>query len=53
MYATFASATLIVLGVLLTVLGVFAAGNVSYLLIGLGAIAVGGFLGVLERRVNR
>jgi hypothetical protein len=51
MYTSFASATLIVLGVLLAVLGVFAGGAPLFVLIGLGSIAVGGILGLLERRI--
>jgi 1,4-dihydroxy-2-naphthoate octaprenyltransferase len=51
MLANFAAGTLIVLGALLTVLGFIAGGgNVTFTLIGLGAIAVGGILGLLERR---
>jgi 1,4-dihydroxy-2-naphthoate octaprenyltransferase len=53
MLTNFASGTLIVLGVLLTVLGVFAGGSVPFTLIGLGSIAVGGVLGLFERRLTR
>jgi hypothetical protein len=50
MMTSFAAGTLIVLGVLLTVLGLFAAGNMLIVLVGLGAVAVGGILGLLDRR---
>jgi hypothetical protein len=53
MYASFASGTLIVLGVILTVLGVIAGGSIAFTLIGLGAIAAGGVIGLLEARVSR
>jgi hypothetical protein len=53
MYANFASGTLIVLGVLLTVLGFLGGGNVTFTIIGLVAVAMGGVIGLLERRVNR
>ena len=53
MLASFAAGTLIVLGVLLTVLGVFAGGSVPFTLIGLAAVAGGGVLGLLERRLTR
>jgi hypothetical protein len=47
----FAAGTLIVLGVLLVVLGVLAGnGNVTFTLIGLGSVVVGGILGLLGRR---
>jgi hypothetical protein len=50
MMTSFAAGTLIVLGVLLTVLGLFAAGNMLIVLVGLGAVAVGGILGLLDLR---
>jgi hypothetical protein len=54
MTTSFAAGALIVLGILLTVLGFIAGGgNVTFTLIGLGAIAIGGLLGVLDRRSNR
>ena len=53
MFTNFASGTLIVLGVLLTILGVFAGGSVTFTLIGLGSIATGGVLGLLDRRLTR
>jgi hypothetical protein len=53
MLTNFAAGTLIVLGVLLTVLGVFAGGSVPFTLIGLAAVAVGGVLGLLDRRLTR
>jgi 1,4-dihydroxy-2-naphthoate octaprenyltransferase len=53
MISNFAAGALIVLGVLLTVLGVFAGGSVPFTLIGLGSIAAGGVLGLLDRRLTR
>jgi hypothetical protein len=53
MYASMASGALVVLGILVAVLGLFAAGSMPVVLTGLGSIAVGGMLGVLERRVSR
>jgi hypothetical protein len=50
MYANFASGTLIVIGVLLAVLGVLAAGNMIMVVIGLVSILAGGLLGVADRR---
>lgn len=51
MITSFAAGTLVVLGVLLAVLGLLAAGDMRVVLLGLGAIAVGGLLGLLDRRV--
>ena len=51
MYASFASATLIVLGAVITVLGFLLASNFLMVLTGLVSIFGGGLLGVLERRV--
>jgi len=48
---SFAAGTLIVLGVLLTFLGLFAAGDLGFVLAGLGSVAGGGLLGLFERRV--
>ena len=53
MYASFASATLIVLGAVITVLGFLLAGNVIMAVTGLLSIFAGGLLGILERRVAR
>lgn len=53
MYANFAAATLIVLGAVIAVLGFILAGNLSMVLVGLGAIAVGGFISAFERRAAR
>jgi hypothetical protein len=53
MYASFASATLIVLGAVITVLGFLLAGNFIMVLTGLAAIFGGGLLGILERRAAR
>jgi hypothetical protein len=38
------------IGAIVAVLGLFAAGNVALVLIGMGAVAVAGVLHVLERR---
>ena len=53
MYTNFAAGTLIVLGILLSVLGFLAGASVTFVLIGLGSVATGGILGLLERRVTR
>ncbi|MCA1571876.1 MAG: hypothetical protein LC798_16510 [Chloroflexi bacterium] len=53
MYVNFAARTLIVLGVLLTVLGFLAGGSVTFTLIGLGAIGFAGILGILDRHATR
>jgi hypothetical protein len=50
---SFASGALVVLGILVAVLGLFAAGNIGLTLIGLGTIFAGGVLGVAERRLVR
>lgn len=50
MYTSFASGTLIVLGVLLTLLGLFG-GAVQFVFVGLAAITVAGILGLFERRM--
>lgn len=51
MYANFAAGTLIVLGILITVLGFLLAGSMPMVLIGLGSITMGGILSVLDRRL--
>jgi hypothetical protein len=50
MYTGFAAGTLIVLGVVITVLGLLLAGNILMVVIGLLAVLGGGLLGTLERR---
>lgn len=45
--------TLTVLGAVLAVLGLFAAGEMSVVAMGLGAIAVAGVIGVVEKAVGR
>jgi hypothetical protein len=50
MITSFAAGALIVIGILLAALGLFAAGDVLLVLVGLGSIAVGGLLGLLDRR---
>jgi succinate dehydrogenase/fumarate reductase flavoprotein subunit len=50
MYANFAAGTLIVLGVLITVLGLFAAGEMVVVVVGLAAVLAGGMLGALAAR---
>lgn len=53
MLANFAAGTLIVLGVLLTVLGfLYADGKTTFTLIGLGSVAIGGMLGLVARRLE-
>lgn len=53
MYANFASATLIVLGAVIAVLGFLLAASFPMVILGLAAIAVGGFIGILDRRTSR
>jgi uncharacterized membrane protein HdeD (DUF308 family) len=50
MYANFAAGTLIVLGVLITVLGLFAAGEMLVVVVGLAAVLAGGMLGAVAAR---
>ncbi len=50
MFTNIAAGTLIVLGVLLTILGLLAAGSIAWVLVGLAAILAGGILGMFERR---
>lgn len=50
MYANFAAGTLIVLGVLITVLGLFAAGEMLVVVVGLAAVLAGGMLGAIAAR---
>jgi hypothetical protein len=45
-----AAGTLIVIGAILTALGVFAGGSIAWAAIGLLAIAAGGVLGLADRR---
>jgi hypothetical protein len=53
MYASFAAGTLIVLGAVLAVLGLLLAASVGLVLIGLGSVAAGGVLSLLDRRLTR
>lgn len=50
MYTNFASATLIVLGVLIAVLGFLLAGNLPMVVVGLSSVLAGGLLGLADRR---
>ena len=50
MYTQFASGTLIVLGVLIAVLGLFAAGSPVLMAMGLVSVLAGGLLGLAEVR---
>lgn len=50
MYANFPGGTLIVLGVLITVLGLFAAGEMIIVVVGLAAVLAGGVLGAVAAR---
>jgi hypothetical protein len=50
MYTNFASATLIVLGVVITVLGFLLAGSLPTVVVGLGSVLAGGLLGLADRR---
>ena len=51
MYTNFASGTLIVLGVVITVLGFLLAASLVMAVVGLVAVLAGGLLGLAERRV--
>ncbi len=51
MFTNFAAGTLIVLGVLLAVLGLLAAGEMTVVVIGLASVLAGGVLGLADRRV--
>ena len=53
MYANFAAATLITLGVVIGVLGFLLAGNLAMVVIGLLAVFAGGLLGLADRRPAR
>ena len=53
MYTNFASAALIALGVVITVLAFVLAGNVALVVVGLLAVFAGGLLGLLDRRPAR
>jgi uncharacterized membrane protein len=50
MYTNFASATLIVLGVVIAILGFLLAGNLQMVVIGLLSVLAGGLLGLADRR---
>ena len=52
MTTSFAAGTLIVLGVLITVLGFLGGGSMAWAGIGLASIFGGGILGLLERRTS-
>lgn len=53
MYASFAAGTLIVLGVLISVLGFLAGGHLAFVALGLAAVFAAGVLSLLERRIAR
>jgi hypothetical protein len=53
MLTSFAAGTLIVLGVLITVLGFLGGGHMAWVGIGLAAIFGGGVLSLVERKVAR
>jgi hypothetical protein len=50
-YSSFAAGTLIVLGVLITVLGFLGGGHLDFVGLGLAAIFGAGVLSLLERRI--
>jgi len=50
MYTSFASATLIVLGVVIAVLGFLLAGNLAMVVVGLLSVLAGGLLGLADKR---
>lgn len=45
--------TLTVLGAMLAVIGLFAAGEMSVVALGLGAIVAAGVIGVIEKAIDR
>ena len=51
MYTSFASGTLIVLGVVITVLGFLLAANLFMAIVGLVSVLAGGVLGRADRRL--
>lgn len=51
MFANFAAAALITLGIFFAVVGFFAGGEMPFVILGLVAIFAGGLLGLLERRL--
>ena len=53
MLASFAAGTLIVLGVLITVLGFLAGGHIAFVGVGLAAVFGAGVLSLLERKIAR
>jgi hypothetical protein len=53
MFTSFAAGTLVVLGILITVLGFLAGGSLPFVIIGLTAVFAAGLLGLLERRSAR
>jgi hypothetical protein len=53
MLTSFAAGTLVVLGVLITVLGFLAGGHIGFVGIGLAAVFGAGVLSLLERRIAR
>ena len=53
MVANFAAGTLVALGALIAVLGLFAGGSIVIAAVGLVAIAVGGGIGLLAERSLR
>ena len=50
MYTNFAAGTLIALGVLIAVLGLFAAGEMLVVVVGLASVLAGGMLGAVAGR---
>jgi hypothetical protein len=50
MFTGFAAGTLIVLGILITVLGFLGGGSMPFVVVGLTAVFAAGLLGLLERR---
>jgi len=53
MLTSFAAGTLVVLGVLITVLGFLAGGHITFVGIGLAAVFGAGVLSLLERKISR
>ena len=53
MYSSLAAGSLIVLGVLISVLGFLGGGHIDFVGLGLAAIFAAGVLGLLERKLAR
>ena len=52
MFANFAAGTLIVLGAVIAVLGFILGGSIPFVVVGLGAVAVGGLVSAAAKRTT-